>query len=107
MSDVAPGTGDCDACWEGNFSFGTIPVDLLVEEAELEDGLQEDEGEVSAGAVAGEYYVVWGDGGVERTRWWVEEGEVGDQSVEESCREWILRSQSIADAEAAAFGESG
>ena len=82
-------------------------MDLLVEEAELEDGLQKDEGEISASAVTGEYYVVWRDGGVDRTRWWVEERKVGDQSVEESCREWILRSESIADAEAAAFGESG
>lgn len=78
VRDVAPGTGDCDAGWEGDFAFCAVPVDLLVEVTELEDGLEEDEGEVSAGAVAGEDYVVWGDGRVERAGWWVEEGEVGD-----------------------------
>jgi hypothetical protein len=43
--------------------------------------LEEDEGEVSAGAVAAEDDVFWFDGFVEGAGWWVEEGEVGDESV--------------------------
>lgn len=42
-----------------------------------------------------------------RAFWRVEEGEVGDQSVEEGGGESMLRGQSVSKGEAAAVGEMG
>lgn len=49
--------------------------------AEGEEGLKEDEGEVSAGGIAGKDNLICGDCGVEGSRWWGEEREVGDKAV--------------------------
>ncbi len=78
MRYIAPCTAGCYAGGERDFSFFAVPMDFQPLTSEFEEGLQKDETEVAAGAVAAEDDVVWGDGLVEGSWWWVEEGEVGN-----------------------------
>ena len=107
VRDVAPGRAGRDACGQGDVALCAVPEDFSVQATQGEDGVQEDEGEVAAGAVAGEDYVRREDGGVEGSRGWVDQSEVGEEGVEEGGGEGVLGRESVADGETATVGEFG
>ena len=75
--------------------------------AELEDGLEEGEAEVGAGAFAGEDDGGGGDGGMEGSGQRVQEGEVGYEEIEHCGGKRRLRRDAILHREAASAGELG
>lgn len=104
--DVAPRGDGGDSGWE-------LGCDGLVVEAEGvrcalqgEEGLQQDEGEVPAGGIAGDDDLVGGDGVVQGAWWRVDQGEVCCECVDESCWEGVLRGESVSDGEDGGAGES-
>lgn len=111
QGQVRPGGDGGETARHGRGNVAPVPMNCrsgrLLLPPELQEHLQERKTQIGAGTVAGEDDGGGPDGGVGCPRRWVQQGEVGDEEIEQRAGEGRLRRESVLHGETSSAGQLG